>query len=369
MNESVLVELFPRSCKLAARVVSFMEETRLFLGLDVGKSEIIVTLMDDGEKELYRGPFKNQLSGFRKMMKAVEKEALKISGEHHIHAGMEATGTYYLKLVKYLYEKEERVTPYVINPNQVKKYMEYRGSRTKTDLQDSRVIAMCVRDGMEKKIFRPWFPSLKEHEELKQLVRLREDLLTMKTMETNRIEGLRQNPDSSAQAMRILEDHVTYLSEQIKEIEKILKDNIKHGNFPDTGEDIERLKSIPGISDLTATSFISEIGDVTRFEGIKQIVAHAGLAPMERQSGTSVRGKTRICKRGSKKLRQLLYMPTLSAIRCNPVIKEFYQRLLAKGKRKMVAVTACMRKMLHIMYGILKNKTCFDPAICMGKVN
>ena len=345
-----------------------MKETRLFLGIDVGKSEIIVTLMNDREEEIYRDSFKNQLSGFRKMMKSVNKEAGKDYRDCQMHAGMEATGTYYLKLVKFLYEKEEKVTPYVMNPNQVKKYMEYRGSRTKTDLQDSRIIAMCVKDGFERGILRPWFPTRKEYEELKELVRLREDLLTMKNMENNRIEGLKQNPDHSPQAMKILQKHVAYLSEQIKEIEEILKDNIKHGNFPDIGEDIERLKSIPGISDLSATSFISGIGDINRFDGIKQIVAHAGLAPMEKQSGTSVRGKTRICKRGSKQLRQLLYMPTLTAIRCNPVIKSFYKKLLDKGKLKMVAITACMRKMLHIMYGILKNKTYFDPAICMGQI-
>lgn len=344
-----------------------MKETMFFLGIDVGKSEILVTLMNDREEELYRGPFKNQLSGFRKMMKTLAKEVGKEYKGYHICAGMEATGTYYLKLAKFLYEKDENVTPYVMNPNQVKKYMEYRGSRTKTDRQDSRVIAMCVKDGFERGILRAWFPTRKEIQELKELVRLREDLLTMKNMENNRIEGMIQNPDYSPQAMKIIQKHVTYLSEQIKEIEEILKDNIKHGNFPDIGEDIERLKSIPGISDLSATSFISEIGDISRFDGIKQIVAHAGLAPMEKQSGTSVRGKTRICKRGSKQLRQLLYMPTLAAIRCNPVIKSFYKKLLDKGKIKMVAITACMRKMLHIMYGVLKNKTNFDPVICMGQ--
>ena len=89
---------------------------------------------------------------------------------------------------------------------------------------------------------------------------------------------------------------------------------------------------------------------------------------MEKQSGTSIRGKAQICKKGSKKLRQILYMPTLAAIRCNPVIKSFYEKLLEKGKKKMVAITACMRKMLHIMYGIMKNKAYFDPALCMPKV-
>ena len=97
-----------------------MKMVRFFLGLDVGKSEIVATLMDDEEKELFRGAFKNQLSGFREMMKAVTGLTLNLAKEYQIYAGMEATGTYYLKLVKFLYEKVDGVTPYVINPNKVK---------------------------------------------------------------------------------------------------------------------------------------------------------------------------------------------------------------------------------------------------------
>ena len=95
--------------------------------------------------------------------------------------------------------------------------------------------------------------------------------------------------------------------------------------------------------------------------GVKQLVAFAGLAPAERQSGTSVHGKAMISKRGSRRLRKSLYMPAIVASVHNPDVKELYQRLLETGKKKMCAIVACMRKLLHIAYGVLKNKKPYEP--------
>lgn len=92
----------------------------------------------------------------------------------------------------------------------------------------------------------------------------------------------------------------------------------------------------------------------------KQRVAHAGLAPRERQSGL-LKGKPQLCKTGNKRIRTALYLPTLAAIRYNPVVALFYERLVSKDKPKMVAVCACMRKLLHIAVGVLKNQTPFHP--------
>ena len=97
-----------------------------------------------------------------------------------------------------------------------------------------------------------------------------------------------------------------------------------------------------------------------RYGSVKQLVASAGLAPSEKRSGKSVRGRSSINKRGSRRLRKSLYMPAVVAIRYNPVVKDLYLRLIAAGKHKMLAITACMRKLLHIAYGVLKNKKMFD---------
>ena len=118
--------------------------------------------------------------------------------------------------------------------------------------------------------------------------------------------------------------------------------------------------SIPGIGEDTAFKLVAEMGDVKRYGSVKQLVASAGLAPSEKRSGKSVRGRSSINKRGSRRLRKSLYMPAVVAIRYNPVVKDLYLRLIAAGKHKMLAITACMRKLLHIAYGVLKNKKMFD---------
>jgi len=115
------------------------------------------------------------------------------------------------------------------------------------------------------------------------------------------------------------------------------------------------------VGEITAHTLLAEIGDISRFSGVKQLVAFAGIAPAERQSGTSVRGKVMINKRGSRRLRKALYMPAVVAARYNSNVKELYQRLLSAGKKPICAIVACMRKLLHIAYGVLKSKKCFEP--------
>jgi transposase len=106
------------------------------------------------------------------------------------------------------------------------------------------------------------------------------------------------------------------------------------------------------VSTITAHNLLAEMGDINRFTGVKQVVAFAGLAPAERQSGTSVRGKAMLNKRGSRRLRKSLFMPAVVASMHNPDVKELYQRLKTAGKKPMVAMVACMRKLLHIAYGL-----------------
>ncbi len=142
---------------------------------------------------------------------------------------------------------------------------------------------------------------------------------------------------------------------QIEKVKKRIGDHLD--NHPDLKRNKELLTSIPGIGDLTAGILLSEING--SLEPKKQ-VAHAGLAPRERQSGMR-KGKSMLCKTGNRRLRTALFMPTLAAIRYNPVISRFYMKLISKGKPKMVAVAACMRRLLHIVIGVLKNQILFDP--------
>ena len=123
------------------------------------------------------------------------------------------------------------------------------------------------------------------------------------------------------------------------------------------------LSSIPGIGERTIAVVLAFLNNVEDFESVKQVVAFVGLNPKPRQSGTSVRGASRISKTGKSDLRKALFMPALVSLRFNPIVKDFAQRLEDAGKPKMVIVIAAMRKLLHIIYGVLKNKTLFNENI------
>ena len=130
---------------------------------------------------------------------------------------------------------------------------------------------------------------------------------------------------------------------------------------PRLAADCELLESVKGVGRQTATTVLAELPPVDQLPSAESAAAYCGLAPSEFTSGKSVRKYTRLSKAGNARLRKALYLPTLSAIRSNPLLKAFFERLVAAGKPKMQAVGACMRKLVMICYGVLKNRTPFDP--------
>ena len=121
------------------------------------------------------------------------------------------------------------------------------------------------------------------------------------------------------------------------------------------------IKSIPGLGDLTAARILAELGDLSRFSDVRQIVAMTGLNPQQRQSGTSLHYTAGISRMGRRAIRAALYMPALSAMRHNPILRPFAERLLKQGLKKKQVIVAVMRKLLHLAYGVLKNKAPFNP--------
>ena len=145
-------------------------------------------------------------------------------------------------------------------------------------------------------------------------------------------------------------------------LEDAIEEHVR--DHPRLKEDRDLLTSVPGISATTAHWILAELPDVEQFASAQSAAAYAGLAPQEFRSGTSVRKATQLSKRGNAFLRRALYMPALSAIRYNPLIKAFFEQLVERGKSRMVAVGAAMRKLLMIAYGVLKSRRAFslEPA-------
>lgn len=327
----------------------------LFCGIDIAKSTAVFCLLGSDGKQLSRPEtFANSSQGFKQALKWMRKLA-KPYKPFDYHVCMEATGVYYLPMAKF-FHGQDAVTVSVANPAQVKSYAQAELVRTKTDGVDSAVIA---RFAMAMKP-RLWTPPLPHEEEVLSILRRLDDLKDMKTAEGNRLEALQVVGDTTLNVQAGVSDLIVFIDSQMDSLKKRLRELTRE--HPDLDENIKLLCSIPGVAEITAHHLLSEIGDIERFDNVKQVVAYAGLAPAERQSGTSVRGKSMINKRGSAKLRTPLYMPAISAMKHNPVVKDLYERLRADGKPKMLALVACMRKLLHIAYGVLKNRKRFDPA-------
>lgn len=314
-----------------------------YLGIDVSKDWLDIALLREGQAT-ERGHFDNTASGFRQLQHFLKKRKAQVA-----HACLEATGYYGLEVALFLYQAGYVVS--VVNPARIKAYADSQLSRTKTDDTD----ALLIADFCHSQQPAPWTPPPPEQQELQALVRHLQNLQDMRQQELNR----RQAGIPSQTLLKTLDEHVAFLDHQIDDLlDQIHKHIERH---PHLRQQRDLLTSIPGIGDITAFKLLAEIVDVTAFDSARQLAAFAGLTPRERRSGSSIRGRTRLSKRGSSRLRSALYFPAIVAQRHNPLLCVFAARLRAAGKSKLQVIAAVMRKLLHLVFGILKSGQPFDP--------
>ncbi len=321
----------------------------MFLGIDVSKKTLDVALLDSSEaarettRKARHKVFANTPTGHQQMLEWLAQNEVV-----EVHACLEATGTYGQGIARALHAAGHPVS--LVNPMLIRAFGQSQLLRTKTDKADAQLIArFCA-------MHRPplWVPPTPEMAQLQALVRRLESLDEMRVMEENRLES----GVSSEEVRASLHEHITYLQAQIETTRRQIKDHINQNPTLKSQRDL--LLSIPGIGEITASLLLAEV-DIAQFESARQVAAFAGLVPRHRQSGTSVRGRSRLSKAGSSRLRKGMYFPALTALRFNPLIRALGLRLSAKGKSKMLILGAAMRKLLHIAFGVLKSGQPFDP--------
>jgi transposase len=323
--------------------MSEKEGIKAVLGIDIAKERFNVALLRGGKYK--HKSFVNNAEGFRALSMWLQRQG--IEGVGRVHACMESTGVYTEPLAQYLYDSGYKVS--VVNPARVKGFAQSELIRTKTDKVDASVIArFCLAMRPEE-----WVPEAKEIRELRSLVRRVDALIKMRNQETNRLEAR----DDVVRAE--IEDHMEYLDRQIELIKQRITSHIDR--HPQLREKRDLLESIPGVGEATIGLVLSHFAYVEKFSSAKELTSFLGIAPREHQSGSSVRGRRRMSKVGRSSLRKAFYMPALAALRYNPIIVEMKRRLTVAGKPKMVIVGAAMRKLVHLIYGVLKNNTPFDP--------
>ena len=200
-----------------------------------------------------------------------------------------------------------------------------------------------------------WRPPAPQKRDLQEISRRLDGLIEQRTRESNRFKS----GQGCGVVLESLQDSLTFLDEQISKLERRIGGHIDR--HPDLKEEFDLLKSITGIGDKTASKLLAELPDVNRFDSVGQMVAYAGLSSQQHTSGSSVHKTSRLTKIGKQTLKTALYFPALSAIRFNPIVKAMAERLEGRDKDKMIIVGAAMRKLLQIVYGVLKSGKPFDP--------
>jgi transposase len=312
----------------------------VIIGIDIAKKKFDIAMLK--ENKFYSKVFENKEEGYIKLVEWLKQEEV-------AQIAMEATSSYWEALAEYLYKCGYKVS--VVNPSAISAYSASKLSRNKTDKQDAKMIASyCLSHNPEL-----WKPTPEAVKKLQALVRRLESLQHMQQEEKNRLaSGINQ-----AEVVKSLSQSIEFFQAQIDELKKLIQEHIN--NNPELKQQKELLVSIPGIADTTAANILAELVNIDNYSSARQVAAYAGLTPRHRTSGSSVRGKPMLSKIGNSRLRKILYFPAVVAKTYNPILSTFALKLAQSGKHTMVVIGALMRKLLHIIFGVLKSGRPFDP--------
>jgi transposase len=317
------------------------------LGIDIGKDQFVVVLLRSGY-DAEAATFDNHLVGFKTLQRFLKKRHV-----NAMHACMEATGRYYEALADFLDAQGWMVC--VVNPARIKAYADSQLSRNKTDALDAALIADFCRTQQPPR----WTPPSPEHRHLQALVRHLEDLQADYQRQCNRRHALQHAAQANWLVLSNLEAQLALLHQQIEQVKRAIAQHINQ--HPDLKRDKDLLASIPGIGELTAGKLLAEFRAIRDFDDVRQLVAFAGLNPRQHQSGTSARGHTPISKQGRATLRAALFLPAIVAKNRYPCLQPLVERWRHNGLCEMEIVVAMMRKLLHLIFGVLKSGLPFDP--------
>lgn len=313
------------------------------VGVDVSKAKLDVALLRPQGR--YRSKvFGNDQAGFSALLQWLSAHAPE--GRAGVQVCMEATGAYHEALALFLHDQGVVVS--VVNPLQVKRFAEANMVRNKTDDGDAKCLARFSQVQQPE----PWEAPTPSVRALQALVGRLDTLKQMRQAECNRLDVAHESVRKS------IGNLIADLDEQIAQVRQQIDKTID--DDPDLKRRSELLQTIPGLGEKTIPQLLAYIGRPQRFRSVKALIAYAKLAPMIRQSGTSLNKHRGTHPMGHTALKQALYFPAMVAGRYNPLVAAFWNRLKAQNKPGKVIVEACMHKLLAIAYGVLSTGKPFD---------
>jgi transposase len=291
------------------------------VGVDIAKETFDALVQHQNQEPVHAG-FSNNRSGFERFGKWLKRQ-----GGGEVHICMEATNVYWEELAEYLHGEGYAVS--VVNPVRIAGYARSQMRRNKT-------------------------PPSAVQKQLRSLERHRDDLVKSLTQQKNRLSTC-----TEAWVRQSLQRLIENLEAELRKVDEQLDTVITQ--TPELTEQFELLTSITSLGPRTATKLLAEMYDLAAYEDAAAAAADAGLSPAKHESGSSVRKKTKLSKVGKASVRGALFLPAMSAIRFNPLVRNLADRLRKKGKADMLILAAAMRKLLYLAFGVLKHKQPFDP--------
>jgi len=315
-----------------------MNKYKETFGVDISKDVLDVRGSKAGHHQ-----YKNDELGFKKFLKRLPDDCL---------LAMEATGYYHYRLAQFLYKNAVVVS--VINPLSIKRFIQMKLAKVKTDKSDSK--AICEYALINEV---PIYSALNDlQSECLQLFRLLDVYIKQRTAIKNKRHGEETLGIPSNFVYRSLKRHWKWLDKEIKSIEEKLLSLVKK----DQQQQLSLLKSVPEIGPKTALFLIVITDGFSKFETASQLYSYVGITPTTRESGSSVRGRPRISKVGNKKLRNLLFLCSFNACKHNKACRELYERIVNKGKSKKLALIAVANKLLKQCFAIAKSGRPYDES-------
>lgn len=312
-----------------------------FIGIDISKEKFNVAI--ELNKRWVESSFENTAKGHRGFVSWIRA---------HTESGyvcLESTGPYGEDVAEYLHGEGIKVS--VVNPMQIKHYAKSLLSRNKNDYVDARVIASYA----EQKRPMLYQPKTEEQKLIRESVQLIDTLGAQKRQLSNQLESVR-----SKLIRAEINRSIKQIDKKIEKLEALIKETIKaHKELRETKS---RLLTITGVGEKTVNQVLAYIPDISGFKSAKQLAAYIGVCPKQYQSGKYT-GKTRLSKFGNPRLRKALYMPALVAKNNNPHLQAFCERLEKNGLKPKQIICAVMRKLVHIIFGMLKTQQDFNPAL------
>ena len=313
-----------------------MNKYKETFGVDISKDVFDVHGSNKGHNQ-----YKNGETGFKKYLKELPKGSLVV---------MEATGYYHYRLAQFLYKNG--VTVSVVNPLSIKRFIQMKLAKVKTDKSDAK--AICEYALINEV---PLYNALTDTQsECLQLFRLLDTYLKQRTATKNKIHGEAVLGIPSKFVYRSLIRNKKQLNKEVVAIESKILSLVKE----DQQEQLTLLTSIPGIGQKTALFLIVVTDGFSKFENASQLCSYVGITPTIRESGSSVRGRARISKVGNRKLRNLLFLCSFNACKHNKACKEVYERIVNKGKSKKLVLIAVANKLLKQSFAIAKSGRPYD---------